>query len=128
MHRRTSLAVGFDTFAVVLFVALGRREHERDATIAGLIGTVAPFLIALTIAWVVLRAWNRPTDLRTGVGIWAIVLAGGMVLRNLVFGDGTATSFVIVATLFLGAFIVGWRAVLAVVDRRRSPDSVTSAV
>ncbi|HSL73999.1 MAG TPA: DUF3054 domain-containing protein [Ilumatobacteraceae bacterium] len=128
MDRRASLAVGFDTFAVVLFVAVGRREHEREATISGLIGTAAPFLIALVLAWVVLRAWKRPTDLRIGVGIWAIVVAAGMVLRNVVFGDGTATSFVLVATGFLAASIVGWRAVLAVVDRRRSPDSVTSAV
>jgi hypothetical protein len=34
-----------------------------------------------------------------------------MVLRNLVFDNGTATSFVLVASIFLGTFIVGWRAV-----------------
>jgi uncharacterized membrane protein (GlpM family) len=122
--RRVPLAVGLDTFAVVLFVAVGRREHERDATIAGLIDTAAPFLVALGAAWLVLRAWRRPTDVRTGLGIWAIVLSAGMVLRNVVFGDGTATSFVIVATLFLAVFIVGWRAAFTVIDRRRT-DSVT---
>jgi hypothetical protein len=121
MDRRASLAVGLDTFAVVLFVAVGRREHERDPGIAGLIDTAAPFLVALAVAWLVLRAWRRPTALvPTGVGIWAIVVAGGMVVRNVVFGDGTATSFVVVATVALGVLLLGWRAVVALVDRRRA--------
>ncbi len=120
MDRRASLAAGLDTFAVVLFVAIGRREHERDSAISGLITTAAPFVIALAIAWLVLRAWRRPTDLATGVGVWAIVVAAGMVLRNVVFDDGTATSFIIVATLFLGLFIVGWRAVFTLLERRRT--------
>lgn len=125
MHPRTPLAAGLDTFAVVLFVAIGRREHERDSAIAGLLYTVAPFLIALAIAWLVLRAWRRPTDWRTGVGVWALVVSIGLLLRRFVFDDGTATAFVIVATLFLGLFIVGWRLVVALIDRRRT---ITSGV
>jgi uncharacterized membrane protein (GlpM family) len=123
MDRRTPLAAGLDTFAVVLFVAIGRREHDRDTAIAGLVNTAAPFLIALALAWLVLRVWQRPTELRTGIGVWAIVLIAGMLLRNVVFGDGTATSFVIVATLFLGFFLVGWRAAFAVIERRRTAPS-----
>lgn len=118
MHQRTPLAAGLDTFFVVLFVAIGRREHDQDSAIAGLVATAAPFLIALAIAWLALRAWRRPTDWRTGVGIWAIVIAGGMVVRNVVFDDGTATSFVIVATLFLGLFLVGWRTAYGLIQRR----------
>ena len=121
MDRRLPLALGLDTFTVVLFVAVGRREHERDSAISGLIGTVAPFLIALALAWVVLRAWNRPTDWRTGVGIWAITLVAGMLLRNVVFGDGTATSFVIVAAAFLALFLVGWRVASTLLERRGQP-------
>jgi hypothetical protein len=128
MDRRTPLAAGLDTFAIVLFVAIGRREHERDSAIVGLLETAAPFLIALVAAWLALRAWQRPTDLRTGFGIWAIVIIGGMLLRNSVFGDGTATSFVVVATLFLALFIVGWRAAYGVLARRRSREAVTSGV
>ena len=128
MDRRTPLAAGLDTFAIVLFVAIGRREHERDSTIVGLIETAAPFLIALVAAWLVVRAWQRPTDVRTGLGIWAIVVTGGMLLRNVVFGDGTATSFVIVAASFLALFVVGWRAAYGLVARRRSHDAVTSGV
>jgi hypothetical protein len=119
MDRRLPLALGIDVFSVTLFVAIGRREHERDSAIAGLVGTAAPFLIALAIAWLVLRAWQRPTEVRTGIGVWAITLVAGMVLRNLVFDDGTATSFVIVASLFLALFLIGWRVAFSVAASRR---------
>jgi hypothetical protein len=121
MDRRVPLALGIDVFSVTLFVAVGRREHDRDSAIAGLIATAAPFLIALAVAWLVLRVWQRPTDWRIGVGICAITVGAGMVLRNLVFGDGTATSFVIVTTLFLTLFLVGWRLAYALLERRSRP-------
>jgi len=59
MDRRVPLAVGIDVFSVTLFVAIGRREHERGSAITGLIETAAPFLLALALAWVLLRAWRR---------------------------------------------------------------------
>ncbi len=121
MDQRTPLAAGLDTFSVVLFVAIGRREHEESSAISGLVHTVAPFLIALALAWLVLRAWNRPTERVTGLGVWLIVIVAGMLLRNVVFGDGTATSFIIVATLFLGLFLVGWRLAYALIERRATP-------
>ena len=118
MDRRLPLALGIDVFSVTLFVAVGRREHERDSAISGLINTAAPFLIALALAWLVLRVWQRPADWRTGIGIWAITLIAGMVLRNVVFDDGTATSFIVVAAAFLALFLVGWRVAFAVFERR----------
>jgi hypothetical protein len=121
MDRRVPLALGIDVFSVTLFVAVGRREHDRDSAIAGLITTAAPFLIALAVAWLVLRVWQRPTDWRIGVGICVITVGAGMVLRNVVFGDGTATSFVVVTTLFLTLFLVGWRLAYALVERRSQP-------
>jgi hypothetical protein len=120
MDRRVPLALGIDVFSVTLFVAVGRREHERDSGIAGLIDTAAPFLIALAIAWLVLRVRRRPTDWRVGVGIWAVTLVAGMLLRNLAFGDGTATSFVIVAASFLALFLIGWRVAFTLFERRRT--------
>jgi hypothetical protein len=118
MDRRLALALGIDVFSVTLFVAIGRREHEQGSSLRGLIDTAAPFLIALAIAWLALRVWQRPTDWRTGVGVWAITLVAGMALRNVVFDDGTATSFVIVAALFLALFLVGWRVAFTLFDRR----------
>ena len=130
--QRAALAAGMDTGVVVLFVAIGQREHDQDTAISGLIETAAPFLIALAIAWLALRVWKNPTDWRVGVGVWAIVLVVGMLLRNLVFDDGTATSFVIVAAVFLGLFLVGWRLVVTLFDRRstrsgtRDPETPSS--
>jgi hypothetical protein len=127
MDRRVPLAVGIDVFSVTLFVAIGRREHERASTLAGLIETAAPFLIALALAWVVFRAWRRPTEWRTGLGIWAVTLTAGMLLRNLVFDDGTATSFVIVAAAFLALFLVGWRLAFGLFERRSTRASAGTA-
>jgi hypothetical protein len=127
MDQRVSLAAGLDTATIILFVAIGQREHDQDTAISGLINTAAPFLIALAIAWLVLRVWKNPTDWRIGVGIWAIVLVVGMLLRNLVFDDGTATSFIIVAAGFLGLFLVGWRLVATLLNRRSASRSTSSA-
>jgi hypothetical protein len=118
--RRTALAAGIDTASVVLFVAIGRREHDEGTAITGLISTAAPFLLGLLLAWLVVRAWRAPTAVTTGLLIWPITVAAGMLLRRLVFGDGTALAFVIVAGVFLGLTLVGWRALAALFERRVS--------
>jgi hypothetical protein len=118
---RTPLAAGLDTAVVVLFVAIGRRNHDEDPGVAGLVMTAAPFLIALAISWVVIRAWNRPAATTTGVQLWLGTVVIGMVLRRLVFDDGIALPFVIVASAFLGLFLIGWRLVVSIVDRRHAP-------
>lgn len=120
---RVPLAVGLDVFSVVLFVALGLRSHDQDGAFSAVIETAAPFLIGLAAGWLVARAWRRPTSWITGVVVWPVTILVGMMIRNLVFDRGTAASFVIVATLFVGLFLVGWRAVLLVVDRRRAQSS-----
>lgn len=109
--RRLGLAAALDSASVVVFVAAGRRTHEQDPGIAGLLATAAPFLIALAVGWLIARAWNAPMSMRTGLIVWATTIVGGMLLRNLVFGDGTATSFVVVATAFTAACLLGWRLV-----------------
>ena len=116
---RLPLAVGLDVAMVTLFVAAGRRTHDQDPAITGLLETGAPFLIGLGVAWVVARAWRNPAAVRTGLVVWPVTVAVGMVVRRFVFDDGTATSFVIVTTAFLGATLVGWRLVLAGLDARR---------
>jgi hypothetical protein len=119
MDRRLELSFALDTTAVVLFVVIGRRNHDQDPGVGGIVSTVWPFLIALLVGWLVQRAWRQPMALRTGAVVWAVTWAGGMALRRLA-GDGTALSFVIVTGVFLGATIVGWRVIAAVISRRRS--------
>jgi FtsH-binding integral membrane protein len=116
--RRVPLAAALDAASVVLFVAIGKREHDQDTAIEGLVSTAAPFLLGLLVAWLVVRVWKRPTAWTTGVMIWPITVVVGMVLRSTVWNDGTATAFVIVATAFLGLTLVGWRAALSLHDRR----------
>jgi hypothetical protein len=45
--------------------------------------------------------------------VWGYTVVMGMVLRNYLFDRGTAPAFIIVATLFLGATMLGWRAFTA---------------
>jgi hypothetical protein len=97
---------------VVLFVAIGRRNHDEGTAIDGIAIVAAPFLIALVGAWLSSRAWRTPGSMRTSVIVWLVTVFGGLELRYFVFDRGTARPFVIVATLVLGAFIVGGRFVL----------------
>jgi hypothetical protein len=121
-RRPLVVALALDVLAVVVFVTVGRRSHEQAAGVVGVLGTALPFCLGGAAGWVAARGWQRPLAMvPTGVAAWVGAIVVGMPLRNLVFGDGTASSFVIVATLFLGATLVGWRLVAAAVSRRRVP-------
>jgi hypothetical protein len=109
---------GIDALLVLAFAAIGRASHESgvpDESGLGLLTTAWPFLVALAAGWLVSMAWRAPSaPLRTGVPVWAVTVAGGMLLRA-VSGQGTAVPFIAVATLTLLALLVGWR--LVPVDR-----------
>ena len=100
---------------MLLFVAVGRRNHDESAGISGVVEVALPFLIALISGWLITRAWRSPQALSTGVVIWLITVALGLVLRNFLFDRGTATPFIIVATLVLGALLVGRRLIMRVI-------------
>lgn len=98
-----------DLILVFAFVLIGRRSHDETFDLAGTWQTAWPFFAALLLGWLVTRAWRSPDRVwPTGVLIWLVTVAGGMALRALA-GQGTDIAFVIVATLTLGAFLVGWR-------------------
>lgn len=111
------VAAALDAASVLVFVTAGRRNHNEGMTIGGVMTVAVPFLIALTIGWLISRAWRQPMNLRIGVTIWASTIIIGLLLRNLVFDRGIATSFIIVTTLFLGAVLLGWRAIARRVTR-----------
>ncbi|MCU1344910.1 MAG: hypothetical protein JWL70_1176 [Acidimicrobiia bacterium] len=105
------MALAVDVAVVVLFVALGRGSHEEGEAVTGTLRVAAPFLLALGAGWLAgTRWWRRPVDVWFGGWLWAWTLVGGMVVRRVVFDRGTALAFVIVAAIFLSAFLVGWRA------------------
>ena len=95
----------FDVVAVVVFVAIGRRNHNEGTALSGIIGVAAPFLIALGISWIGLRTWRGPFNRASLVATWVITVFIGLVLRRLVFDRGIATSFIIVATITLGVLL-----------------------
>jgi hypothetical protein len=95
-----------DLLLVAVFAAIGRLSHDESLTLAGWWTTAWPFLTGTLLGWAVLAAARRPpAAVTSGVVVWVGALVGGMVLRQV--GDqGTATPFVVVATLVLGAFLV----------------------
>ncbi len=110
MSRRVAGPIGFDLVSIVGFVALGRRSHDEGSALGGTLEVAAPFVLAAIVAWIVVRAWRDPWAVwSTGVPIWIITVAIGLLLRNIVFDRGTALPFVIVATGVLGLTMVGWR-------------------
>jgi hypothetical protein len=115
-----SVAAGIDIILVVVFVLIGRGNHGEAPTLAGTLTTVWPYLAGLAIGWAIMRAWRSPMRiLWTGIGVWILTVLVGMLFRA-ASGQGTALSFVIVTTVVLGAFLLGWRVVAQLVARRRA--------
>jgi hypothetical protein len=118
VDRRVFRAAAFDVAAVLIFVAIGRRSHDEDGNaLVGALRVAAPFVIGLGLAWSTSRAWRRPEAVDIGVVVWLVTVAAGMLLRRFAFDRGTATSFIIVASIALGVLMLGWR---LVVRRRRA--------
>jgi FtsH-binding integral membrane protein len=111
--------LNLDVLAVIVFVAIGRDTHKSGSGIAGLLALAAPFLISLFVSWFVTKAWRDPANIRTGFIIWPLTVVLGMLLRRFAFDRGTATAFVIVATVFLGFTLIGWRLVAQAAMKRR---------
>jgi hypothetical protein len=113
MSRTAFRAYAFDALCVLLMVVIGTRNHDTDTGITGILFVAAPFWIALSLAHLapLLQRKNRK-DPNTYV-VWGYTVVMGMLLRNLVFDRGTAVAFIIVATIFLGITMFGWRALLA---------------
>jgi uncharacterized membrane protein (GlpM family) len=117
-NSNTVRAAVLDVASIVVFVAIGRRSHDESGNaVVGAMKVAGPFLIALAAAWIVTRAWRHPASLTIGVSVWLITVAAGMVLRHFAFDRGTALSFIIVATIVLGVFLLGWRLVVQRIDR-----------
>lgn len=111
-----------DVLAVVVFVVIGRASHHHGETAGGIASTAWPFAVGMGVGWalVALRARRRstfPWSMTNGAIVCVATVALGMVLR-VVSGQGTAAAFVAVATGFLGAVMVGGRAVLGARHRR----------
>jgi hypothetical protein len=119
-----------DAALVLIFAAVGRSSHG-EAVVGGLLTTAWPFLLGLLVGWLVAFAVGGPSArgrfdgwrIRpAGLIVWGGTLGVGMLARVLA-GQGTAPSFILVAGLVLGLFLLGWRALAAVIVRRRTRPS-----
>jgi Protein of unknown function (DUF3054) len=117
---RITTGLALDAALICLFAAIGRRNHGETGALLGVATTAWPFLAGMAAGWLVLLLALRraPLSVRDGVPVWLAAVAIGMVLRSLT-DAGTAWSFILVATLFLGAGLLGWRALAALTARPR---------
>ncbi|MCF8569255.1 DUF3054 domain-containing protein [Gordonia sp. HY002] len=119
-----ALAAVADIVAICVFVAIGRRNHDEAGTVSGFLTTGWPFLVGAFFGWCVTvvatgRRFAPGRLLPAGAVVWVSTVVVGMVLR--VFADqGTATSFIVVASVATGILLLGWRSIAALVARRRS--------
>jgi hypothetical protein len=117
--RRVVVAAVLDLVFVLLFVLIGRGNHGEGFSLTGTLETWWPFLIGLAVGWLATRARRYTFALvLPGIPVWLFTVAVGMLFRVL-SGQGVAVSFVIVAIIVLGVFLLGWRAVAGVMVRRR---------
>ena len=107
----------YDALCVLVFVVIGTRNHDTDTGLSGILYVAAPFWIAMSLAHVTPMLQRGVKALPHPYLVWGYTIVMGMVLRNLVFLRGTAPAFVIVATVFLGTTMLGWR---KLVDRYTS--------
>lgn len=119
MRRSSVPAAVADVVAVLVFCTAGRRSHAEGLTAAGIAETAWPFLVGTLVGWLLSRGWRRPTAVApTGLVVWVSTVVVGMLLRKAT-SAGVATSFVVVASLVTALLLLGWRAVVAAVARRR---------
>jgi hypothetical protein len=107
-----------DVAAIVLFAALGRRNHGEGTAAAGVLIVAAPFVAGWTVAWFATRLDRAPSSAGRALAALALALPIALVLRALT-GRGDAPAFVVVATVFLGVTLVGRRWLVSVLARRR---------
>jgi hypothetical protein len=115
---RPATALLADVVCVVVFCTIGRRSHAEGITIAGVAETAWPFLSGTAVGWIAARAWRQPAALApTGLTIWLSTVVIGMLLRKAT-SQGTAVSFVVVASLVTAILLLGWRAAVSALARR----------
>lgn len=118
MYPRWS-AIGLDLLIVLVFATVGRRNHAEGITPAGVLDTAWPFLVGAVVGHLLaLTLRGGAAALPAGVCVWVCSVSLGMALRRAT-GGGTDPAFVLVATLFLGTCILGWR--LLARRRRAAP-------
>ena len=105
------LVLLLDAVVLLVFAGVGRREHDSGNPVLGVFDTAWPFLVGAVVGHVIVLALRRhPATLVAGAVVWAVTIVVGMLLRQAT-DQGTAFSFIVVASCFTGFFLLGWRLV-----------------
>lgn len=115
-----------DLAAIIVFVAIGRNNHDEPFSFTGFGTTLWPFVAGAAVGWILTlladrsagQQWSPGRVVPQGAVIWLCTVAVGMLLRWL-SGQGVAGSFVVVASLATAALLLGWRVVALLIGRRR---------
>jgi Protein of unknown function (DUF3054) len=97
-----------DVLALLVFAAIGRDSHAERIDVLGVLAVAAPFLAGALVGWLVGRVWREPLGLRLGAVVWAGAVVVGLGLRAAVL-HRLPVSFVLVASVSLAVFLLGWR-------------------
>lgn len=116
-RRIPALAIVADVVAVVVFAAIGRMSHARPDDLLGLLGTAAPFVVALVAVWATPVVRAHPVGARAALVVWAGTVVLGLALRA-AFTDQFAMSMAVVTAVSLAVLLLGWRALSAAVSLR----------
>ena len=124
MRRRDRLspwvALGADLLVLVVFVLVGRRSHDEGSGLEGFLRVWWPFAVGCVVATLASCTWRAPLDWRRAIVAWIVTVALGMTLRVAVQGREFKPTFVIVTTVFVGAGMLGWRAVARRAQTKRA--------
>ena len=127
MKRLPIIALVVDAVVVLVFAGVGRRSHDESDGVASVLGTAAPFLVGLVVAWVAVALVERRrgrgveslTSVDAGVVIALVTVAVGMILRRTLWDRGTALTFIVITVVFVTFLCGGWRAVWNRIETRR---------
>jgi len=109
------------------FVVIGRDSHGLEAGWSVTLRVAAPFLIALVIGIIGARAWLKPLDLATGVGLAATTVVLGLIFRRFIFDAGIAMTFIVLTATWMTVWMVGWRLVAKLIVRLFAHGKAVSA-
>ena len=115
---RVGATIAADGVAILAFATVGRLSHGEGVSVPGVLGVAWPFLVGGAAGTLLGRTWRRPAALTSGAFVWLGAVSGGMLLRWAT-GGGVQPSFVIVACVVLGVFLIGWRLVTRALALRR---------
>lgn len=112
------LVLLLDAVVLLVFAGVGRREHDSGNPVLGVVDTAWPFLVGAAVGHllVTLALRRAPATVVAGLVVWVSSIVVGMLLRQAT-DQGTAGSFIVVASCFTGFFLLGWRLVAGLLRR-----------